>query len=72
MDVKYSSGSSDFIKSIFYNISFHYRDIFLVTLHVHGLAEEFIWYLTKKKSTVFRVIIKVTEKLVIVRWKNMG
>ena len=39
----------------------------MVTLHAHGLTRELVWYLTKK-HTVFRVKIKATEKLVIIRW----
>ena len=39
----------------------------MVTLHAHGLTRELVWYLTKK-HTVFRDIIKATEKLVIIRW----
>ena len=40
-------------------------------LHEHSLTREFVPYLTKK-HTVFRVIIKVAEKLVIIRLtKNM-
>ena len=35
-------------------------------LYAHSLTREFVRYLTKK-HTVFRVIIKVTEKLVISR-----
>ena len=33
---------------------------------MHMAQQEFLWYLTKK-HTVFRVIIKVTEKLVLSR-----
>ena len=37
----------------------------------HALCtRELVWYLTKK-HTVFRVIIKVTEKLVIIRGTNI-
>ena len=43
-----------------------YAPAVLVTLHAHGKIKEFVAYLTKKKHVVFRVIIKVTEKLVII------
>ena len=39
-------------------------------LYAHSLTREFVRYLTKK-HTVFRVIIKVTEKLVISRRTNI-
>ena len=45
------------------------RDIVAVLIVSIGHAlctRELVWYLTKK-HTVFRVIIKVTEKLVIIR-----
>ena len=45
------------------------RDIvrcFIVSIGHASYTRELVWYLTKK-HTVFRVIIKVTEKLVIVR-----
>ena len=42
----------------------------LVTVYAHSLPREFVRYLTKK-HTVFKVIIKVTEKLVIHRRTNI-
>ena len=41
-----------------------------VTVYAHSLPRELVRYLTKK-HTVFRVIIKVTEKLVISRRTNI-
>ena len=45
-----------------------FRDIvrLLVSIGHASYTRELVWYLTKK-HTVFRVIIKVTEKLVVIR-----